>query len=73
MSGIFCSVDQVADEAAAALELIREAYGSLDINPIATGSLCPGLVGSMSPRPSCCSVPLLCRPRYWIAPVSHMR
>lgn len=60
MSGIFRSVDQVADEAAAALELIREAYGSLDISPIATGCLFPGLVGNTSPRPSCCRVPLLC-------------
>ena len=37
---IFCDLDQVADEASAALDLIRAAYAALGISPSATGCHC---------------------------------
>lgn len=43
---IFCTLDQVAEEAAGALEMIREAYAVLGIRPVRHRLSLPGRVGA---------------------------
>jgi threonyl-tRNA synthetase len=57
---IFCTLDQVADEARRAVELIGRAHQALGITRPVTASPPRALAASTSPRPSCGSGPPPC-------------